>query len=509
MSKISKPRLRLEYRGGQLVPKIIRASVYEGGSTRKRMAGKGMSVAGPNTGISQNLTALQKRSRHAVRNNAYASGAKESYVSNLVGTGIRPQWQNKAIQDLWETWVQECDADGVNCFYGLQSLAAGAQFEAGEVLARFRYRRTSDGLSVPLQLQLIESEHLDPTYSAVTDRQLIKMGIEFNTLGQRSAYWLWQHHPHEYLSQQNNRRKRVPADDVIHLYRRTRPGQIRGVPELSSVIVRLYEIDEMQDALLARQKLAQLFAIFIQRKPGHDPEDEGPSFGLPAGAHNSSDAEGEADSLDELIPGALHYLEDGEEVKFSDPPDIGSHYSDWLRTELLAVAKGAGITYEQLTNDLKGVNYSSIRAGLLEFRRRAEALQAHLLVHQWCRKIAAKWLDIAIVSGAIDLPNYWAQRKQYLAIDWMAPKWAWVDPLKEVTADLLEVRAGFIPRSEAAGQRGWSLEQLDEEIRKSNQSADDHGLILDSDPRLTSKNGALQRVLEILNEEEEEENASH
>lgn len=504
MPKISKPRIRLEHRGGQLVPKNIRASAYEGGSTRKRMAGKGMSVAGPNTGISQSLGALQKRSRNAVRNNAYATGAKETYVSNLVGTGIRPQWQNKEIQELWETWVQECDADGVNCFYGLQSLAAGAQFEAGEVLGRFRYRRTSDGLSVPLQLQLIESEHLDPTYSAVTDRQLIKMGIEFNAIGKRSAYWLWQHHPHEYLAQQANRRKRVPADDVIHLYRRTRPGQIRGVPELSSVIVRLYEIDEMQDALLARQKLAQLFAAFIQRKPDHDPDDEGPHFGLPADPYG----EEEGEQLDEFVPGALHYLEDGEEVQFSNPPDIGAHYSDWLRTELLAVARGAGITYEQLTNDLKGVNYSSIRAGLLEFRRRAEALQAHLIVHQWCRKIAAKWLDVAVVSGSINLPDYWVNRKKYLAIDWIAPKWAWVDPLKEVTADLLEVRAGFIPRSEAAGQRGWSLEQLDEEIRKSNQSADDHGLILDSDPRITQKNGALQKAIDILNNEEEEENAS-
>jgi len=172
------------------------------------------------------------------------------------------------------------------------------------------------------------------------------------------------------------------------------------------------------------------------------------------------------------------------------------------------VAAGAGITYEQLTGDLKGVNYSSIRAGLLEFRRRAEALQAHLLVHQWCRRIAAQWLDVAVTSGALSIPDYWQRRASYLAIDWIAPKWAWVDPLKEVTADLMEVRAGFKPRSEAAGERGWSLDQLDAEIQKGNTSADKHKLVLDSDPRITAKNGSLQAALEALVAATEEEENS-
>ena len=215
---------------------------------------------------------------------------------------------------------------------------------------------------------------------------------------------------------------------------------------------------------------------------------------------------GEADEgLTEFTPGGIHYLEDDEEVTFSTPPDIQSQYTEWLRTELLAVATGAGITYEQMTGDLKGVNYSSIRAGLLEFRRRAEALQAHLIVHQWCRRIAAKWLDVAVTSGRLQIANYWQRRSQLLAIDWIAPKWSWVDPLKEVTADLLEVRGGLAPRSEKAGERGWSLDLLDAEIAKGNASADKYGLVLDSDPRITAKNGGLQKALEALAATEEED----
>lgn len=498
MSNANKPRVRMQWRGGELVPAGIRAQ-FEGGSTRRRMAGKGAVATGPNGPIANSLPLLQSRSHNAIRNNAYARKAQEAYVSNLVGVGIMPQWCCKEIQALWDRWVLECDADGIDNFYGLTALAASAQFEAGEALARFRYRRLADGLSVPLQLQLIEAEHLDPAYSRGFDGRLIKMGIEFDGIGRRRAYHLWRHHPHEQLTASHNERVPVPADEVIHMYRRTRPGQLRGVPELTSVIVRLYEIDEMQDATLARQKLAQLFGAFVKRKTGHDPEDEGPFFGTQVSV------EGEAEPLSEFTPGAIHYLEDDEEISFSTPPDIGSNYTDWLRTELLAVAAGTGITYEQLTGDLKGVNYSSIRAGLLEFRRRAEALQAQLIVHQWCRRVAARWLDVAVASGAISIPGYWNNRSQHLAIDWIAPKWQWVDPLKEVTSILVQVRSGFKPRSEAAAELGWSLEQLDAEIARSNQSADANKLVLDSDPRNTTKTGALQQAIEALASENEEE----
>lgn len=492
MTAQSKPRIRMTMRGGKLVP--VRAQ-YEGGSNKPRLVSKGNTVSGPNSSIAYDLQTLQSRSYNAVRNNSYASKAKETYVSNMIGTGIIPQWQNKEIQLLWDQWVKECDADGVQDFYGLSALAVGAQYEAGEVFGRFRYRRLTDSISVPLQLQLIESAHLDPSYSTFVNNNLVKMGVEFNRVGNRTAYHMWRFHPHELLTNFMNERVAVPAESIIHLYRRTRPGQIRGVPELASVIVRLYEIDEMQDALLARQKLAQLFGAFVKRKTDSDPESDGPMFGTQVSMP------GETEPLTEFAPGAIHYLEDDEEITFSNPPDIGASYTNWLKTELVAVANGAGITYEHL-GDLSGVNYSSIRAGVIEFRRKIEALQAHMVVHMWCRTIAAKWLDVAVTSGRLTIPNYAANRAEILAIDWIAPKWQWVDPLKEVTSLLLQVRSGFKPRSEAAAELGWSLEQLDQEIARSNASADEHGLTLDSDPRKTQKSGAMQAALEILNEED-------
>jgi capsid protein len=62
-----------------------------------------------------------------------------------------------------------------------------------------------------------------------------------------------------------------------------------------------------------------------------------------------------------------------EDIKFSDPADVGGSHSEFLRTQFRVVAATIGITYEQLTGDLTGVNYSSNRAGMLEFRRRCES----------------------------------------------------------------------------------------------------------------------------------------
>src|SRR3546814_9384073 len=102
-----------------------------------------------------------------------------------------------------------------------------------------------------------------------------------------------------------------------------------------------------------------------------------------------------------------------------------------MRQQFRAVAAAMGITYEMLTGDLTQVNYSSIRAGLLEFRRRCEALQHGVIVHQLCRPIWRAWMDQAVLEGALDLPGYRKEKRQYQAAKWITQGWSWVDPPKE------------------------------------------------------------------------------
>ena len=315
---------------------------------------------------------------------------------------------------------------------------------------------------------------------------VIRAGIEFDRLGRRVAYHLYRSHPEDgrlapMSGQGGMDTVRIDAKEIIHLFRVLRPGQIRGEPWLSRALVKLNELDQYDDAELVRKKTAAMFAGFVTRA---NPEDNLMGEG-------ASDADGIA--LAGLEPGTLQILEPGEDIKFSDPADVGGSYSEFLRTQFRAVAAAIGITYEQLTGDLTGVNYSSIRAGMLEFRRRCEMVQHGVLVHQMCRPVWAAWMKQAVLAGALDAPGFDrggpARRRQYLAVKWIPQGWQWVDPEKEFKAMLLAIRAGLMSRSEAISANGYDAEDVDREIAADNQRADDLGLIFDSDPRYTSKDG--------------------
>jgi lambda family phage portal protein len=434
--------------------------------------------------LSHSQDALRAKSRDLVRRNAWAAAGIEAFVANAIGTGIKPQSKvannpiREAIHARWGEWCEEADAAGLTDFYGLQALSVRAMLEGGEAFIRLRYRLPEDGLVVPLQLQVLESEHVPITYHALADNgNAIRCGIEFDSVGRRVAYWMTRAHPGDALLSPMSGQGdtmipvRVPAAEILHLFRPQRPGQIRGEPWLARALIKLHELDQYDDAELVRKKTAALFAGFITRTSPEDPL-------LGEGVAN---AHGVAQTS--LEPGTLQMLEPGEDITFSQPADVGSSYADFMRQQFRAVAAAMGITYEMLTGDLTQVNYSSIRAGLLEFRRRCEALQHHVIVHQFCRPLWRAWLTQAVLAGALTLPGYATRRREYAAVKWIPQGWQWVDPLKETEAMLSAIRAGLMSRSEAISANGYDAEDVDREIAADNARADALGLVLDSDPR--------------------------
>jgi lambda family phage portal protein len=122
------------------------------------------------------------------------------------------------------------------------------------------------------------------------------------------------------------------------------------------------------------------------------------------------------------------------------------------------------VPYAYLSNDMLKANYSNSRLALLEFRRRIEAYQHAVMVWQLCRRVWARWMDTAVLAGALDLPDYEARRREHLACDWLPPKWDWVDPLKDARAEIEQIEAGLKSRTQALAERGYDAEQVDAEI---------------------------------------------
>jgi lambda family phage portal protein len=457
-------------------PRLWAAADYEAAASTRRTAGWIVSTSDINTLVFRSADTLRSRSRDMVRRNPWAANALDAFVANAIGTRIKPQSLHsnaglkERIQELWLRWTDEADATGLTDFYGLQAMACRSVMEAGECFIRLRPRLPRDGLSVPLQLQLLEGEHLPANETRrLENGNYIRAGIEFDKIGRRVAYHLYREHPGDTSNPMaSTELLRVAADSVLHLFRPLRPGQLRGQPWLTQVLVKLYELDQYDDAELVRKKTAAMFAGFVTKNA---PEDQI----LGEGAPDSSGA-----SLAGLEPGTLQVLLPGEDVKFSTPADVGAAYETFMRVQLRSIAAGMGITYEQLTGDLTGVNYSSIRAGLLEFRRRCEQFQHQVIVYQMCRPIWRQWIEAALLAGALRAA---ADDAGLFDVKWIAPGWAWVDPLKDIKAQIMAVRAGFKSRAEVVSEQGYDAEAIDREIAADNARADALGLEYDSDPR--------------------------
>src|SRR5580765_5110403 len=178
-------------------------SGYDGAGIRRRLKGWLPSQYTTNVIMTSSGRLLRARCRDVLRNNPHANAAAESFAANVIGTGIKPSSLLSAqpdlratLQRLWLDWTDECDADGLADFYGLQTIVARALFEAGECFIRFRNRKVEDGFLVPLQLQLLESDMCPYEWNQqAPNGNWIMNGVELDLLGRRAAYWFYPTHP--------------------------------------------------------------------------------------------------------------------------------------------------------------------------------------------------------------------------------------------------------------------------------------------------------------------------
>ncbi len=325
--------------GGQKVIRLRGSVPYEAASSGRRTALWNPVGDAINALTAGNVDSLRTKSRDLMRKNPWALSALDSYVANAIGTGIKPKSKHpdpvikKHLQELWLDWTDEADSAGLTDFYGLQALALRSVMEGGDVIVRFRPRLTSDGLTVPLQLQVLESEHLPSTkFELTASGNVIRAGIEFDKIGRRVAYHLYREHPGDRFFFQANDLTTVPvpASSALLMMRPLRPGQLRGIPWLAIVLMRLYELDKFDDAELMKQQVAALFAGFIEKANAEDSV-----FGT---EETSTETDGAL--VQGLEPATMQELPLGSKVTFSNPPQHQT-YEVFMRNQLRSIAAGS------------------------------------------------------------------------------------------------------------------------------------------------------------------------
>jgi len=443
-------------------------SAFDGASPSHRNANRRYRPGDANSAVMSGAKRLKYSARDFARNNPIAARGFNVLTSNVIGTGIIPAvsgMRGARTRDALQQIVNDhCDTTKIDSagrqnLYGLEGTAFHAAVQDGESLMVRRRATSSEGLPLPFQISVLESDYFDErVHGRLSNGNFALEGIEFNARGEAVFYHLYDHHPGDVSRFGGLTSTAYPAADVVHLYRIDRPGQAHGVSWAAPIIVRLGDSEDAKDAFILRQKIAACFAAFVKRTGGAgDPQ-------------NVGDRTTAGNRIETVEPGMIEYLGAGEEVTFGTPPIVGE-IEAFFRINARDIAVGLGMTYEALTGDLSGVNFSSGRMGWLEFHRNIAMWTEHMVLPQMCGKIGQWILDglrlVASVPAGVK-------------IAWTPPRREMIDPSGELKAAAQAAKDGLDTRSHFLRSRGFDPEAVDKERAEELAREADLGLMYDT-----------------------------
>ncbi|MDQ2080485.1 phage portal protein [Xanthobacteraceae bacterium Astr-EGSB] len=456
---------------------------YDAAMVGRRTANWRATNASANETTRGTLARVRARSRDHVRNTWWGARIVSVVKAHAVGTGITPivktgnKKLNKKALAAWRQWCRTCDAEGQLNFDGLVALATGCIVESGEVLGRLNVVAQRDPAHVPLELQLLEPDHLDVSRDSVRldgALRVVDQGVEYDTEGKRLAYWILPEHPGARGLLMRGTSMRVPADEILHAYRKDRIGQGRGVPWLAPIALKGRDTADLEEAVVIKGRIEACLAAFIKTTNS--------GTTLANRTQTERTANNGSRRIETLSPGMIKYLDQGEDIT-TVSPSSSLAFESILMMNWLALAAGAGVTYDQLTGDLRRANYSSLRAGKIEFRRIIEQFQWLTLVAMFLDPLWDKWCAFAQDFGVLP------RRAGGYPVEWIMPAVEPIDPLKDMQADVAAVRSGRMTYPQFCAAWGLDPEEQLDQIEAWMRDLDRRKITLETDPRVALNKG--------------------
>lgn len=417
------------------------------------------SEASLNAELRSDLNRLRARGRELLQNNDYAVKFAGMCKANIVGPGgIRLQVRvedapgrpdrlaNDAIEAAWRNWSQACDITGRQTLRDLCETLVGGLPSDGEFLVRL-VRGAEAGNPYGLALQLIDVDRIDTSYNvgATATSNAVIMGVEVNAYRRPVALHLFSAHPNDGVGSSRTR-LRVSTDELLHGFKLERAEQLRGIPWMAPGMLSLHHLGNFKlSALLAAEHGANHYGFFSS------PDGQAP-IGAP-------DANGEQLAVSQ--PGTYDTLPAGVTFQAHESKYPNEVFGPFVKTTLQRIASGWRVAYHSLANDLEGVSYSSIRSGALEERDRWAADQEWFIA-VFLEPVYQAWLQTALLSGAITMPNGSAlpaaKIAKFARHDWQPRRWEWVDPKGDMEAKILAVKAGLMAPQDLAAAMGYDFD---------------------------------------------------
>lgn len=455
---------------------------FEGADRGRRTQGWLSPDSSPISATRGALHELRARTRDLSRNNPWAGAAVRNLVSNLVGDGIRPKFEHeddeteRKFRQLWADWADSttCDAGGRNTHGAMQAAVTQSMIDGGQALVRRRFRRLTDELPCPLQLQALEGDFIDTSKDGTQDERGNRnlQGKAFNAFGRLTGYWLFREHPGEMLWGSNFESVFVPAAGVLDVYREDRLGQVRGVPWGAPCVLRLKELDSYEDNEAVRMVVATAFSAFVHDLSAEAGFDEGVGPVDAAGGPIRND---KGQVSDELEPGTIEFLPPGKTITFPNVPQ-NEGYAAFVRAQLLGIAKGYGTTFESMTGDYTGANFTTGRMADIVYRRDLSRWRSHIIVPHFCQPSLLWWLEGLAIAGLATPAEI-----EGLSWVWIPPRQEMIDPRTETEATIAEVRGGLKSLRQVVHAMGRDAEEVLVELSDDLKLARELGLSLSVD----------------------------
>ena len=361
---------------------------------------------------------LRNRSRYEVANNSYAKGIVLTLANDTIGTGPRLQLllddsaANTRLEREFWSWSK-----AISLPEKLRTLrmARATDGEAFAVLTSNPQLPTP----VKLDLRLIEADQVTtPNLSALGSAV---DGIVFDGFGNPIEYHVLQNHPGDRsFAGVSSQYDAVPASSVIHYYRVERPGQSRGIPEITPALPLFAQLRRYTLAVIAAAETAADFAgiLYTDAPPG-----------------------GEADAAEpfepiELEKRALVTMPGGWKMSQLQAEQPATTYAEFKREVLNEIARCLNIPFNIAAGNSSGYNYASGRLDHQTYYKSLRVEQSHLESVVLDRVLATWFDEAALIPGFLpdDLGPFGTLPHQ----------WFWdgtehVDPAKEANAQAIRL----------------------------------------------------------------------
>lgn len=457
------------------------------------------------------------RSRDLVRNAPLATGAVNTMVTSVVGTGLQyhsrvdrealgwdiaqaDKWQRTTEREFRLWALRECDVSRQQTFYQMQDLAFRSMLESGDVFALLPMH-SRPGAAYKTRIQLIEADRVaNPGFTANTKGRY--EGIDFDAdTGCPKTYHIMNRHPGEFMRFDDWKWTEIPAfgektgrRNVVHLFRRMRPGETRGVGFLAPVVEALRQLARYTEAEITAAVVSGMYALFVESNADGFAD-------FSTSSTSPAPPSGQIDSL-QLAPGIIADLAPGEKVTSHNPGRPNTAFDPFVQAILRQIGVALEIPFEILVKHFTA-SYSAARGALIEAWRTFMA-RREFLATTFCDPILEVWMDEAVSIGRIEAHGYFDDpmiRAAYLGSEWTGDGMGSLNPLQEANAKKTMIEANLTTHAKQISADGGDWREVFEQRKIERDFLFAAGLLPDTPVPIAPVTGATDDAPEKQEEE--------